>query len=192
MGSGEMRVPFTVMLPAEIVDELHEAARQRGMADEAVGAEALERGLAQLPELTVAWMKGSRFRLSMGAVAALGHPRALVIDVLGGNTLELLPATSGIEIRYNRCGQASFDARELRRLAEPQTVWLREERGALIGRLVGPNPPTRRGRSVATNSGASTFEPIGQRARSLVQGFGVAQAPEEEAPSRQAPGPSDR
>jgi hypothetical protein len=93
-------VPFTVPLTPQLVKKLHEAARRRATPDEILGAEALERGLPSIPELTVAWMKGSRARLSMGAAAALGRPDALVIDFLHGETVELRPATAGIEITY--------------------------------------------------------------------------------------------
>ncbi|HEV2033837.1 MAG TPA: hypothetical protein VGU71_06510 [Candidatus Dormibacteraeota bacterium] len=80
MGGTSRRIPFTVQLPIEVAEQPHEVAQVRGLMDEDLGADALARGLAALPELTVAWMTGSRARLSPAAVIALGRPEALAID----------------------------------------------------------------------------------------------------------------
>ncbi len=130
---------FTVELRPDVAEQLHEAARRRGLRDRELAAEAVERGLATLPELVVAWMKGSRARLSPAAATALGRPAALTIQVLGGDILELRPAgaAGGVAVQYDRRGRATFSAQPLRTLGPAQTVWLREEDGVLVGRF-GP------------------------------------------------------
>ncbi len=136
MGGSPPRVPFTVQLPIDIAEQLRDAAQLHAVSDEVLAVEALVRGLDGLPELTVAWMTGSRARLSPAAVIALGRPVALAIDLLGNEFLELSPAITGVEVRYDKRGRASFAAGALRALAGPQTVRLRKEGMGLVGRLV--------------------------------------------------------
>lgn len=140
MGGDPPRVPFTVQLPIEIAEQLRDAAQLHGVTDEDLAVEALVRGLDGLPELTVAWMTGSRARLSPAAATALGRPSALAIDLLGGEFLELRPAITGVEVRYDKRGRASFAAAALRALAGPQTVRLRKQRTGLVGRLIDLRP----------------------------------------------------
>ena len=43
---GSSRVPFTVQLPIDVAEQLHESAQLYRLTDEDLGAEALARGLA--------------------------------------------------------------------------------------------------------------------------------------------------